>query len=593
MNPLSLILAMLSQQGGIVGGLVPPKGEPVPVPSPDQGTLIAALVTALAARQQANQATAQDLPRTGNIIAGVVAVGFLMTLAGIVMLPLLWSRHDGAFFSAFAALCMGFGVLASKFGTVIDYLFGASWGSRLPPSDAGPIFIPPAPKPLPPPEPKEPVETKPSVEPSVEDEPTEPAVDNFPRAHEVIAKWEGGYSDHPSDPGGATNYGITIGVLSEWRGRPVSKDEVKALTYSEALRIFRARYWEPLRCSAMPAPIALMTYNTGVNSGIKRGAEFLQECLNKQGAGLEVDREIGELTLAAVSKADATQLIQDYAARYESFYRSLGTFPTFGKGWLNRLANVKSTALSWAIKTPSQTPSEDRPTGADIVAMARRHIGEDYANIVVPKDDPNYTGPFDCAEFASYLVYQLTGRLYGCVDNNAAPAKADAYTGAWKRDAFALGRIVTVEEAAQTPGAFVLRYPASSSTMGHIVVSDGKGGTVEAKSTKAGLVAGKVSGRRWDIGVLIPWIDYSPAIPIDVAAPQVIYAIGQSNMSAGKITEIQRALTEKGYSPGELDGDFGHSTEAAVVEFQRAHGLVVDGEAGPETAAELGISLTA
>jgi peptidoglycan hydrolase-like protein with peptidoglycan-binding domain len=64
-------------------------------------------------------------------------------------------------------------------------------------------------------------------------------------------------------------------------------------------------------------------------------------------------------------------------------------------------------------------------------------------------------------------------------------------------------------------------------------------------------------------------------------------------MSASMITEIQRALTEKGYSPGELDGEFGHSTEAAVVEFQRAHGLVVDGEVGPETAAELGVSLTA
>jgi hypothetical protein len=254
---------------------------------------------------------------------------------------------------------------------------------------------------------------------------------------------------------------------------------------------------------------------------------------------------------------------------------------------------VKATALSWAIKTSSKTPHEDRPTGADIVALARRHIGEDYANIVVPKDDPKYTGPFDCAEFASYLVYQLTGRLYGCVDNNAAPAKADAYTGAWKRDAFALGKIVTVEEAARTPGAFVLRYPVSSSTMGHIVVSDGKGGTIEAKSTKSGLVADKVSGRRWDIGVLIPWIDYSSAKTVDVAAPQVIYAIGQSNMSTGKITEIQRALTEKGYSPGELDGEFGHSTEAAVVEFQRAHCLVVDGEVGPETAAELGISLTA
>ena len=75
MTPLSLILAIFAQQGSIVGGLVPPKSEPVPAASSDQGTLIAALVTALSARQQANQATAQDLPRTGNIIAGMSPSG--------------------------------------------------------------------------------------------------------------------------------------------------------------------------------------------------------------------------------------------------------------------------------------------------------------------------------------------------------------------------------------------------------------------------------------------------------------------------------------------------------------------------------------
>ena len=97
--------------------------------------------------------------------------------------------------------------------------------------------------------------------------PLSPAVSNFERVHPIIAQWEGGYSNHPQDSGGPTNWGITQARLSQARGRQVSAEEVKALTYAEALTIFRRYYWEPLRCDEMPVALALMTYNAGVNSG--------------------------------------------------------------------------------------------------------------------------------------------------------------------------------------------------------------------------------------------------------------------------------------------------------------------------------------
>lgn len=67
--------------------------------------------------------------------------------------------------------------------------------------------------------------------------------DTFPRALALVLAQEGGYADHPYDPGGATNFGITIATLRDWRGRPVSKADVRALGRDEVAAIYRARYW--------------------------------------------------------------------------------------------------------------------------------------------------------------------------------------------------------------------------------------------------------------------------------------------------------------------------------------------------------------
>ena len=237
-------------------------------------------------------------------------------------------------------------------------------------------------------------------------------------------------------------------------------------------------------------------------------------------------------------------------------------------------------------------PPGGGPSGAGMLQRARKHIGEPYVNVQVPKDDPNWHGPWDCAEFVSWLVFQEAAILYGCEDDKAPPAKADAYTGAWKADLERLGKRVSVEEASATVGGIVLRYPPGPGKMGHIALCDGNGGTVEAKGRRYGVVADTVQGRGWDTGILIPGISYGSAVPIKVNPPAIVYQIGAPNMDKAIVTRIQEALLAKGLDPGLIDGDFGPNTQAAVLRFQEAEGLVVDGAVAAETAAALNVSLT-
>ncbi len=230
-------------------------------------------------------------------------------------------------------------------------------------------------------------------------------------------------------------------------------------------------------------------------------------------------------------------------------------------------------------------------TGDDIVGLAKKHVGEKYVfGVLVPKNDPTWDGPWDCSEFASWLVYQESQLLYGCDSDNANPQHADAYTGYWERDANTLGKIISIAEAANIPGAFVLRL-AASGECGHIVVSDGKGGTVEAHSHVDGVITDVLDGRRWSMGVLVPGITYGPATPGPAPSVPVVYRLTSPLMQGDKIREIQVQLTAKGFDTDGADGIFGHKTFAAVLQFQQAQGLLTDGEVGPRTAQALGITL--
>lgn len=166
---------------------------------------------------------------------------------------------------------------------------------------------------------------------------------NFERCMAIVADWEGGWSDHPADNGGATMYGITISTLRAWRGKPVTKDDVRKLTKTEALRIYRAWYWQPVRGDDLPAGLDLAVYDLAVNSGPSRAARFLQGVLRVQTDGV-----IGSRTVSAAQAANVTAAINMICDNRLAWLRGLDDWPHFGKGWTNRVEDIRRKALDMA-----------------------------------------------------------------------------------------------------------------------------------------------------------------------------------------------------------------------------------------------------
>lgn len=230
-------------------------------------------------------------------------------------------------------------------------------------------------------------------------------------------------------------------------------------------------------------------------------------------------------------------------------------------------------------------------TGKDLLKLAETRIGEKYVNVLVPKDNPSWHGPWDCAEFASWVAYQKVGRLYGCTDNAGNPAITEAYSGAWVRDAND-GTLGTADQAAAniTPGVVLIRRPPMPGKMGHIAISDGNGGTVEAAGTGLGVRRGKVEGRQWHFYALIPEVVYSTTDAVVESKPlPYILTLEDPNISGVLVKNVQRALKDAGYNPGKIDGAYGPHTVAAVYAFQKNNRLVADGVVGPLTAKKLGV----
>lgn len=168
---------------------------------------------------------------------------------------------------------------------------------------------------------------------------------NFERCHAITAKWEGGWSDHPADNGGATMYGITIGTLRAWRGKPVTKDDVRKLTKAEALKIYRAWYWQPVRGDDLPAGLDLVVYDLAVNSGPSRGAKFLQSAI-----GVPADGHVGPETVNAAKGVNVAATINRICDARLSWLRGLDDWKHFGKGWTNRVQDVRAKALGFVEK---------------------------------------------------------------------------------------------------------------------------------------------------------------------------------------------------------------------------------------------------
>lgn len=167
---------------------------------------------------------------------------------------------------------------------------------------------------------------------------------NFSRALDLTLEYEGGYVNHPKDPGGATMRGVTQKVYDRWRAkRGLSQRPVRQIEEDELQAIYRLQYWDLIHGDRLPMGIDAAVFDFSVNSGATRATQELQRVL-----GLRTDGNMGAMTIDAASEMDQAELINRYCDARLAFVRRLSTFSTFGRGWTRRIEAVRKACLMMA-----------------------------------------------------------------------------------------------------------------------------------------------------------------------------------------------------------------------------------------------------
>jgi lysozyme family protein len=167
----------------------------------------------------------------------------------------------------------------------------------------------------------------------------------FERSLIKVLVHEGGYVNHPADPGGATNRGVTQRVYDDFlKSRQMKARPVKEITSAEVEAIYRQKYWNLMKGDQLPAGVSYVVFDGAVNSGVAQSVKWLQRAL-----GINPDGLIGPATLEAVaSHPDHDDLIAKICDRRMAFLKALKTYSTFGRGWASRVAGVKAVGQAWA-----------------------------------------------------------------------------------------------------------------------------------------------------------------------------------------------------------------------------------------------------
>lgn len=144
-----------------------------------------------------------------------------------------------------------------------------------------------------------------------------------------VLSHEGGYSNHPADKGGETNWGIThrTARANGYHG------SMRGMTRDQAIEIYHSAFWLRYRCAEMPDALAFQFFDACINHGFGNAARLLQRAL-----GVAADGIIGNITLSAIHDQPESTILLKFNAERLLFYTKLSTFGTFGKGWSRRLA---------------------------------------------------------------------------------------------------------------------------------------------------------------------------------------------------------------------------------------------------------------
>jgi len=164
---------------------------------------------------------------------------------------------------------------------------------------------------------------------------------NFQECLDLVLKSEGGWVNNPADPGGETNLGVTKRVWEEYVGHAVKT--MKNLTKDDVAPMYELKYWRPCYCEVLPRGLDFVVFSMGVNAGPGRSVKLLQQSI-----GCVPDGVIGPRTRELISASNSANLIAKFSETRREYYRSLKTFPIFGRGWLSRVDNEEQEALQMA-----------------------------------------------------------------------------------------------------------------------------------------------------------------------------------------------------------------------------------------------------
>jgi lysozyme family protein len=177
---------------------------------------------------------------------------------------------------------------------------------------------------------------------------------------------EGGYTNHPADPGGPTNFGITIFDYRKYIKPDATAADIRAMKVDEAKTIYRARYWDAQRCDELPAGVDYVVFDYGVNSGTGRSGKVLRRALRLPDHSSIVNDEV----IAAAKAAEANALVIAICDERRRFLQSLKTWTVFGAGWDRRVTEVRSAALAMIADkaVPPPQPAHQPETQPSVLA---------------------------------------------------------------------------------------------------------------------------------------------------------------------------------------------------------------------------------
>lgn len=175
---------------------------------------------------------------------------------------------------------------------------------------------------------------------------------NFQRALSLVLKHEGGWSDHSKDPGGATMRGVTLATFRRYVKPNATKDDLRKITDEQIAAVYRRHYWDAVAGAELPDGIDYAVFDFAVNSGPARAAKYLQAIV-----GTSTDGKIGPATLAATRAMFHAEVIHKLCDSRMAFLKRLPTWATFGKGWTNRVTDVRRHALELAARPTPERPS--------------------------------------------------------------------------------------------------------------------------------------------------------------------------------------------------------------------------------------------